>query len=143
MIQVILGSKGSGKTKRLIDLTNEALKNEHGNIIFIDDDKRYMYDLRHEIRFVNVSDYPAVRKCTAHEFLSFLCGMLSADYDLSLIAVDAFKKIVRTELNSDEMRDFFEKLAVLSETHHCGFTLSISIPEEEVPDFIRPYVLED
>ena len=45
MIKVILGGKGSGKTKRLIDLTNDALKTEHGNIIFVDDDKRYMYAL--------------------------------------------------------------------------------------------------
>ena len=61
MIRVILGDKGSGKTKRLIDMTNDALKTEHGNIIFIDDDKRYMYDLRHEIRFVDASAYPADR----------------------------------------------------------------------------------
>ena len=57
MIRVILGDKGSGKTKRLIDMTNDALKTEHGNIIFIDDDKRYMYDLRHEIRFVDASGH--------------------------------------------------------------------------------------
>ena len=56
LIQIILGDKGSGKTKRLIDLVNESLKNEHGDIIFIDDDKRYMYDLRHEIRFVDASE---------------------------------------------------------------------------------------
>ena len=61
MIQVILGSKGSGKTKRLIDITNDALKVEHGNVVFIDDDKRYMYDLRHEIRFVDASEYPVAR----------------------------------------------------------------------------------
>ena len=67
MIRVILGDKGSGKTKRLIDLTNDALKSEHGNIIFIDDDKRYMYDLRHEIRFVDASEYPAAYKCTPRE----------------------------------------------------------------------------
>ena len=64
MIRVILGDKGSGKTKRLIDMTNDALKTEHGNIIFIDDDKRYMYDLRHEIRFVDASEYPVAYKCT-------------------------------------------------------------------------------
>ena len=107
MIQVILGDKGSGKTKRLIDLANDALKQEHGNIIFVDDDKRYMYDLRHEIRFVDASEYPSVYKCDAHEFLGFLCGMLSADFDLSLIAVDAFKKLVKTDLDADEMRDLF------------------------------------
>lgn len=141
MIQVILGDKGSGKTKRLIDLTNEALKQEHGNIIFIDDDKRYMYDLRHEIRFVDASEYPAVYKCAAHEFLGFLCGMLSADFDLSLIAVDAFKKLVKTELAADEMRDFFAQLEVLSENHNCNFVLSISGTQEDVPEYISKYVL--
>ena len=141
MIKVILGDKGSGKTKRLIDLTNDALKTEHGNIIFVDDDKRYMYDLRHEIRFVDASEYPAAYKCTAHEFLAFLCGMLSADFDLSLIAVDAFKKLVKTPLTDPEMEEFFEMLEHISATHHCSFVLSISAPEEEVPEFIRKYAL--
>ena len=140
MIQVILGDKGSGKTKRLIDLTNEALKSEHGNILFIDDDKRYMYDLRHEIRFVDASEYPAAYKCTAHEFLAFISGMLSADFDLSLIAVDAFKKLVKTPIQDIEMENFFEKLERLSETHHCSFVLSISMTEDEVPEYIRKFV---
>lgn len=141
MIQVILGDKGSGKTKRLIDLTNEALKSEHGNIIFIDDDKRYMYDLRHEIRFVDASEYPAAYKCSANAFLAFLCGMLSADFDLSLIAVDAFKKLVKTSLHDIEMEKFFENLEIISNAHHCNFVLSISVPEEEVPEYIRKYTV--
>lgn len=141
MIKVILGDKGSGKTKRLIDMTNEALKSEHGNIIFIDDDKRYMYDLRHEIRFVDASEYPVAYKCRAGEFLAFICGMLSADFDLSLISVDAFKKLVKTPLQDVEMESFFEKLEKLSEAHHCNFVLSISNTEEEVPEFIRKFVV--
>ena len=141
MIQVILGDKGSGKTKRLIDLANEALKQEHGNIIFVDDDKRYMYDLRHEIRFVDAGEYASAYKCTAKEFLAFLCGMLSADFDLSLIAVDAFKKIVRTDFDSEEMKDFFAQLEVLSETHHCNFVLSISASSDEVPEYVSRYAL--
>ncbi len=141
MIKVILGGKGSGKTKRLIDITNDALKSEHGNIIFIDDDKRYMYDLRHEIRFVDASEYPAAYKCTAHEFLAFVCGMLSADFDLSLIAVDAFKKLVKTPLDAIEMEQFFEKLERVSDAHNCSFVLSISAPEEEVPEYIRKYTV--
>ena len=139
MIRVILGDKGSGKTKRLIDLTNDALKSEHGNIIFIDDDKRYMYDLRHEIRFVDASEYPVAYKCTASEFLAFVCGMLSADFDLSLISVDAFKKLVKTPLTDIEMEKFFENLEKISNAHHCSFVLSISVPEDEVPEFIRKY----
>ena len=141
MIQVILGDKGSGKTKRLIDRTNDALKSEHGNIIFIDDDKRYMYDLRHEIRFVDASEYPAAYKCTAQEFLAFVCGMLSADFDLSLIAVDAFKKLVKTPMEALEMEQFFENLEKISNAHNCSFVLSISSPEEEVPEYIRRYTV--
>ena len=141
MNQVILGDKGSGKTKRLIDMTNEALKSEHGNIIFIDDDKRYMYDLRHEIRFVDASEYPVAYKCNASEFLAFLCGMLSADFDLSLIAVDAFKKLVKTPLADAAMEEFFNNLEKLSEAHKCNFLLSVSVPEEEVPEFIKKYAL--
>lgn len=141
MIRVILGGKGSGKTKRLIDLTNDALKSEHGNIIFIDDDKRYMYDLRHEIRFVDASEYPAAYKCTAHEFLAFVCGMMSADFDLSLIAVDAFMKLVKTPLDDIEMEQFFEKLERVSNAHKVNFVLSISSSEDEVPEYIRKYTV--
>lgn len=141
LIQIILGDKGSGKTKRLIDLVNESLKNEHGDIIFIDDDKRYMYDLRHEIRFVDASEYPVGHKCQASEMLGFICGMLSANFDLSLIAMDAFMKLVRTPLDDPEMKAFFEKLEALSEAHHCNFLISVSAPAESVPEYIRKYVI--
>ena len=141
MIQIILGDKGSGKTKRLIDLVNESLKNEHGDIIFVDDDKRYMYDLRHEIRFVDASEYPVGHKCTANAMLSFMCGMLSANFDISLIAMDAFVKIVRTPRDAPEMEDFFKKLEALSEAHHCKFLISVSAPADTVPEFIQKYVI--
>ena len=141
LIQIILGDKGSGKTKRLIDLVNESLKNEHGDIIFIDDDKRYMYDLRHEIRFVDASEYPVGHKCQASEMLGFICGMLSANFDLSLIAMDAFMKLVRTPMDDPEMKAFFEKLEALSEVHHCNFLISVSAQAESVPEYIRKYVI--
>lgn len=141
MIQIILGDKGSGKTKRLIDLVNESLKNEHGDIIFIDDDKRYMYDLRHEIRFVDASEYPVGKKATANEMLGFICGILSVNFDITLIAMDAFMKLVRTPLDAPEMAEFFDKLEKLSEAHHCNFLLSVSAAEDAVPDFVQKYVI--
>ena len=65
--------------------------------------------------------------------------MLSADFDLSLIAIDAFKKLVRTPLDDLEMEKFFENLEQISNNHHCSFVLSISSAEEEVPEYIRKY----
>ena len=65
----------------------------------------------------------------------FLLGLLS------LIAVDAFKKLVRTPLDDIEMEKFFELLERVSEAHHCNFVLSISVPEDEVPEYIRKYTV--
>ena len=141
MIQVIFGDKGSGKTKRLIDLVNESLKNEHGDIIFIDDDKRYMYDLRHEIRFVDASEYTMGRKCCASELLGFVCGMLAVNFDISLIAIDAFLKLAHDELAGEEMQSFFKRLEKISEAHGCNFLISISVPDEDVPEYVRKYVI--
>ena len=141
MIQIILGDKGSGKTKRLIDLVIESLKNEHGDIIFIDDDKRYMYDLRHEIRFVDASEYPVGHKCTTTEMIGFICGMLSANFDITLIAMDAFMKLVRTPLDAPEMEAFFKSLEGLAATHHCKFLISMSAAEDAVPEFVRKYAI--
>lgn len=138
MIQIISGVKGSGKTKRLLDRTNDALKVEHGVIVFIDDDKRYMYDLRHEIRFVDASAYPAARKCTPDAFLAFLSGMLAVNYDITLISIDAFLKLVRvTDLA--QLTPFFKALEVLSEEHKCNFMLSVSIDPEQLPEEVRRF----
>ena len=56
MIQVIAGKKGSGKTKRIIDMANQASQESKHDIVFIDDDNRYMFDLRHEVRFINAAN---------------------------------------------------------------------------------------
>ena len=138
MIQVIAGHKGSGKTKRLIDIANDAFKSEHVTVAFIDDDKRYMYDLRHEIRFVDASENQIVKGCTSDVFFGFLSGMLAMNYDLSLVCIDAFLKLVKkTELN--DMEDFFARLNTLSESSKCSFVINISCDEESLPAFVKQY----
>lgn len=140
MIRFIPGDKGSGKTKRLIDMTNEALKVEHGVIVFIDDDKRYMYDLRHEIRFVDASAYPAARKCTPAAFLAFLSGMLAVNYDITLISVDAFLKLVRVD-DPAELAPFALALEKLSQEHNCSFVISVSMAREKLPGEVLKYTV--
>ena len=138
MIQIIHGKKGSGKTKKILDMANAAVDQHKGDVIFLDDDNRYMFDLRHEVRFVNAGEFGSD---SPEMFFGFLCGMLSSNYDLSLIAVDAFKKLVKTDMFSDEMRDFFEQVDRLSERHGCNFVFSISSLKEDVPEFIAKYAM--
>ena len=136
MIQVIMGKKGSGKTKRLIDQANDALKVEHGSVVFIDDDTRYMYDLRHEIRFVDASDY---KIASADMFYGFVSGMLSMNFDISVICVDAFVKIVNADMKT--MEPFFARLEELSKARNVNFVISISGDPAELPEFITRYAI--
>lgn len=139
MIQVILGKKGSGKTKRLIDMANDSLKVEHGVVVFIDDDKRYMYDLRHEMRFVDASEFALGEHRSADWFYGLLGGMLSVNFDITLIYVDAFMKLVNAQ--PDEMEVLFEKLEKLSEDHNANFVLSVSGDPEQMPEYITRYAV--
>lgn len=134
MVQVILGKKGSGKTKRLIDMANDALKVEHGYVVFIDDDTRYMYDLRHEIRFVDCSEYAKREERSPDMFYGFIAGMLSVNYDITLIFVDAFKKLVNADFS--ELEGLFTHLNALSDARHVNIVLSVSADETELPEFI-------
>lgn len=136
MIQVIAGKKGSGKTKRILDMANVAAKDCRHDIVFIDDDVRYMYDLRHEVRFVNASEYGI---SSDQMFMGLLCGIISQNYDLGLICIDAFCKLLKADLNSSEW--FFQRLEALSENHHVDFVISISEDASELPEFITPYVI--
>ncbi len=136
MIQVIHGKKGSGKTKRILDQANEAIKAHKGDVIFVDDDNRYMYDLRHEVRFVNAGEYGSD---SPEMFFGFLCGMLAQNFDISVIFIDAFLKLVKTEVENTET--FFKRLDQLSEKHNVQFVLSVNCDDAIAPEFIKKYFI--
>ncbi|NLI21415.1 MAG: hypothetical protein GX418_07715 [Clostridiales bacterium] len=136
MIQVIAGKKGSGKTKRIIDMANKASQESKHDIIFIDDDNRYMFDLRHEVRFVNAGEYNLL---DAEMFMGFLAGAVAQNFDVGLILVDAFMKLIKCDLSATEW--LFERLEALSEKHGVDFVLSISEEPETMPAFVKKYVI--
>ena len=136
MIQVIHGKKGSGKTKRILDMTNAAINEHDGDVIFLDDNDRYMFDLRHEVRFVNASEYGTD---SPEMFFGFLCGMCAQNFDISLICVDAFLKLVKTDIANTE--DFFRRLEILAAKHNVRFLLSVSVDDENAPEFLKKYFI--
>ncbi len=94
MIRLIYGKKGSGKSKRLLDMANAEVDNAAGNIVYIDDNNRCMYDLKHEIRFINTADYGIENSDMLY---GFVCGVLSRDFDISSIYIDGLKKLIKNE----------------------------------------------
>lgn len=136
MIQVIAGKKGSGKTKRIIDMANKASQESKHDIVFIDDDNRYMFDLRHEVRFINAGEYDLL---SDHMFMGFLCGAVAQNFDVGLIFIDAFKKLIHNDLSTSEW--VFKRLETISEKHSVDFVISVSADLAELPDFIKKYVI--
>ena len=137
MIQIIHGKKGSGKTKKILDMAIATVKNATGDTVFVDDDTRYMFDLRHEVRFVNASEYG----CSSPEmFMGFLCGMLSQNFDITEIFVDAFLKLVKVPV--EETESFFKRLDAVSRDHHVDIIISCSVDDAVAPEFLKPYFID-
>ena len=136
MIQVIAGKKGSGKTKRLIDLTNTTARAAGHDVIFLDDDNRYMFDVDHKVRFINAEDYHIHN---GDMFIGFVCGMLSSNYDIGSVFIDAFLKVSHKDLQDTE--EVIRSLAELSEKHDVNFVLSVSADPEELPEHLKQYLI--
>ena len=136
MIEIICGEKGTGKTKRIISLANGISDQAKGSMVFIDDDNSYMYDLGYSIRFINVTDYAL---SDPDMFLGFLCGLCASDFDLEYVFVDKLENVVHADLS--ELMSFFQQLETLSKQHSLHIILSVSKGEEDLPSFLRPYVM--
>ena len=136
MIQILAGEKGQGKTKRLIAMANEASKTIDGNVVFIDDDNRHMYDLHYGIRFVETSHYNI---CDYEVFIGFIYGILSQNGDIQKIFVDGLNNIIES-LNSDDFENLCGILDRISNSYNVDFTLIYSAPLSAVPDQVRKYI---
>ena len=136
MIQIIAGKKGSGKTKRLINMTNDTAKTSSSSVVFLDKDNSYMFDVDRAVRFVNVNDYHV---SNSDMFLGFLGGMLASNYDVGVIFVDAFIKLTHTELA--DAKPIIDTLEELGEKHRVKFVLSVSEDPALLPEFMKGFVI--
>ena len=136
MIQIIAGKKGSGKTKRLINMTNDTAKTSSSSVVFLDKDNSYMFDVDRAVRFVNVNDYHV---SNSDMFLGFLGGRLASNYDVGVIFVDAFIKLTHTELA--DAKPIIDTLEELGEKHRVKFVLSVSEDPALLPEFMKGYVI--
>ena len=137
MITLIVGKKGSGKTKKLIQLVNDAVNVSNGNVVCIEKGAMMTYDITHKARLVDIEDY----KIVGYDALyGFIAGICAANYDVTDIFVDSTRKIVGEEL--EPMVSFVEKLNALSQFSDVRITLSISAAVEHLPEVIHPIVRE-
>ena len=136
MVQLIVGSKGDGKTKHLLDRVNSQIKTASGNIVYLDKNTKHMHELDNKVRLINVADYP-LKNCD--EFIGFICGIISQDYDLEQMYLDSFLKIAHLE--GEDLTDALTQLNAISEQFKVNFCLSISVEENQLPEFAKEQVI--
>ena len=121
MIQLIVGEKGKGKTKIILDRANADVMNSKGSIIYIDKNSKHMYELNNKIRLINAKNYFIN---DADEFVGFISGIISQNYDISSIYLDSFLTVAGIEVK--DMERVIDKLEVLSSAFKVDFILSVS-----------------
>ena len=136
MVQLIVGNKGKGKTKHLLDKVNTVIKDAQGNVVYLDKSTKHMFELNNKIRLINVSEYLVTN---SDEFIGFICGIISQDHDLQHMYFDSFLKIACVSEN--EIGTAVEKLETISAKFHVDFVLSVSIDESALPDDLKSKVI--
>ena len=132
MVQLIVGVKGKGKTKVLLDKVNAQIQNVEGNIVYLDKSTKHMYELNNKIRLIDVSDYMIDN---SDAFVGFILGIISQDHDLQQMYLDSFLKIAKLE--GKDITETIQKLEAISEKFKVDFTLSVSVEAEDVAEAIK------
>ena len=129
MVQIIVGVKGKGKTKRLLEMANEAVKNAKGTVVYLDKSAKHMYELSNKIRLINVNDYEIM---SSDGFTGFVSGIISQDHDLETMFLDSFLKLANLE--GGDITPVVDTLEKIGEKYNVNFVLSVSMDAADLPE---------
>ena len=135
MIKIIYGSKGEGKTKKLIEAANGNAGGAKGLSVFITDTKRYMYDLAREVRFIDVKDWAIAGE---DALCGFVKGIAACNGDNEYIDIDGIARIAGKEL--DGLGGIFYMLDKISSENEITIVITCSCAEADLPDFVKKYI---
>lgn len=139
MVQLIVGKKGKGKTKYLLDKVNAAIKSANGNIVYLDKSSKHMYELNNKIRLIDCVPYPIKN---SDEFIGFICGILSQDHDLEQMYLDSFLYNAKLEdADSAAIEECISQLDNISKLFKVTFVLSVSRDKDEFPESLQENIV--
>lgn len=138
MVQLIVGKKGKGKTKQLLDRVNSAIKTANGNIVYLDKSSKHMYELNNKVRLIDCSSYPIKN---SDEFIGFICGILSQDHDLEEMYLDSFLKNAHLEGEGTDLAGCIQELENIGKMFDVTFILSVSLDKEELPESLQDKIV--
>ena len=136
MVSLICGHNGSGKTRKMIEMANSEIDKVQGNMVFIEANNKHIYDLDHNIRYINTKEYGITNE---EQFHGFVCGLLATDYDIEMVFIDGLYKITDA-CNEDKSKVIINRLEQLSARFEVKFVLSLNYDVEDIPESMREKV---
>ncbi|OUN94344.1 twitching motility protein PilT [Blautia sp. An46] len=136
MVQLIVGEKGKGKTKELLDKVNKEVKEASGTFVYLDKSRKHMYELNNKVRLIDMSEYDIQN---SSEFLGFISGVVSQDNDLEKMFLDSFLKISKAE--DGELGEVLDRLDTMGKKYGVSFIVSLSKNKEDLPESAQNMVL--
>lgn len=136
MVELLIGKKGTGKTKVLIDSVNETSAKANGNVVFISNNTgKNMYDIKSKVRMADTSEFEIA---SWDEFFGFICGIISSNFDITNVYIDGTLKIVKNSL--DGFDKFLENVDSLGKKFNFKTMISVSMDQADAPDYIKNYL---
>ena len=135
MLNVIIGEKGTGKTKKLIDQVHEAEKNTTGSVVFINKGDRHIFDVSHRVRLVDTKEFDVD---TYRSLYGLVCGMISQNYDIKDIFIDSITKIAGDDM--DLLVQFLDETAAIAKKFDINIVIIISLAVADAPEGVMKYV---
>ena len=138
MVQLIMGLKGSGKTKRLVEMVATAVREESGSVVCIEKDKKLTYDIPYQARLIYACDY-ANAMGSYDFFKGFLSGLHAGNYDITRVFIDGLYKITG-EKDAAKAETFLDELSAFSEKHTVNFVVSLSEDPAAATEGMKKYL---
>ena len=135
MVKLIIGIKGTGKTKTLIQMVNSALETTGGNVVVLEKGEKLRYDIKYQARLVNTDEYYVN---DAQSLYGFVAGLLASNHDITELFIDSALKICAEDLPAFEK--LVEELDILTVKRDTNITITASMPEESATDVIKKYL---
>ena len=137
MIGFVCGVKVYGKTKKMVDMANGIVNDALGKVVFVDDNTRHMFNLKHSIRLVTTDDFAL----NNHDAIyGFLVGLIAGDFDIHTIFVDSFLRMTNSSVT--EVEPLVRRLEPIMEQNNVRLILSISADVENVPDYMKEKAID-
>ncbi len=135
MLKLIIGVKGTGKTKTLISMVNEAVEKSEGTVVCIEKGVGLRFDVKYTARLINTNDYLIF---DAEALYGFVAGILASNHDVTDLFIDSALKIANNDMNAFEA--FLKEADELSNKVNVNIVMTSSIPTEEAGDIVKKYI---